>query len=284
MNKLKYAFFGSPEFAAIILKRVIEMGFPPEVVICNPDKPQGRKQILTPPPAKKVAEENGIKVWQPEKLTLEEFKKEVPGADFGIVAAYSKIIRDEVLKEMPHGVIGVHPSLLPYYRGATPIQSAILNGETKTGVTLYLMDKEVDHGPILSQIEAPIGPEDTFSTLIISLAGTSAELIQKTIGEWLNGGIKPQEQDHSKATLTKKFSRQDGFIEPEKITSPGLAHEINNRIRALNPEPGTWTYGNAFPDLNIPKEKTVKILDSEIINGNLRIKRIQIEGKTPRDI
>src|SRR3989338_5278870 len=154
---MKYAFFGTPEFAAIILEKLIKAGMPPALVVCNPDRPKGRKRVITPPPLKAriMNQESGIrdriKIIQPEKLEIRNWELEIEklgGIDFAIVAACAKIIPKNIIDTLPAKFLGVHPSLLPKYRGAPPIQSAILNGERKTGATLFLLDEKVDHGQI----------------------------------------------------------------------------------------------------------------------------------------
>ncbi|MDP2598520.1 MAG: methionyl-tRNA formyltransferase, partial [Candidatus Liptonbacteria bacterium] len=165
IHNSKYVFFGTPEFAAIVLDKLISAGFPPSAVVCNPDRPVGRKKIITPPATKSQIMVRGsrfmdeIKILQPEKLDS-GFEHQISNIkpEFGIVAAYAKIIPKNIIELFPKGVIGVHPSLLPKYRGASPIQSAILDGEKEAGVTLYLLDEKMDHGPILEQreLEFPI--------------------------------------------------------------------------------------------------------------------------------
>ena len=208
-----------------------------------------------------------------------------------MVAAYAKIIPKEVLGIPRLGTIGVHPSLLPKYRGTTPIQSAILNGDKDTGTTLYLMDEKVDHGPVLAQrelnYESP--KQNKFATgqvgimnyelLIQKLADLSADLLVKTLPKFVTGEIKPQVQDETLATYTKKFASEDAFIKPEDLeaaqtgNNPEIAALIDRKIRALNPEPGTWTTKN---------DKRIKLLRAETSNGILKIKEFQEEGQKPK--
>lgn len=289
MPNPKYVFFGSPEFAAIILRKLISAGYPPEIVICNPDRPVGRKKILTAPATKSVADAAGIKTWQPEILFPEEWAKNMPNVDFGVVAAYAKIIKHDILNKMPMGVIGVHPSLLPKYRGPSPIQTAILHGETETGLTLYLIDEKMDHGPILAEKKAGIEARDTAETLLPKLAETGAEMLLEIMPKLATGRIDPLPQNEDEATFTKKFTAEDAFINPEELISAlegdgDLAEKINNMVRAFYPEPGAWTYGSALPQLNIPQGKRVKILSSRIQDGKLKLKQIQLEGERPRNI
>jgi len=279
---MQFIFFGSPEFAKIILEKLINAAYIPAIVVCNPDRPVGRKKIITPPPVKVLAEKHNIKVYQPEKLEIKNFKLEIGEIDFAIVAAYAKIIKQEVLDIPKLGTIGTHPSLLPKYRGSSPIQSQILSGDQTIGTTLYLMDAGMDSGPILAQQKLNnYQLTDKFSDTLNKLANLSGDLLIETLPKFLTNEIKPQEQDHALATFTKKFTTQDAFIEPTGLETAinsggGIAEKIYNKIRALNPEPGTWT---------IKENKRMKILEAELTSGNkLKLKVIHFEGKLPQTI
>jgi len=278
---MKFVFFGTPEFAAIILEKLINAGYVPEAVVCNPDRPVGRKKIITPPPTKVLAEKYGIKIHQPETLANSKFEIRNSKLDFFVVAAYSQIIPKEILSIPRLGAIGVHPSLLPKYRGSSPIQSAILNGDEETGVSLYLMDDKMDHGQILSQrkLEFPIS-NFQFSILYQKLSELSADLLIETLPKFLNSEIKPLFQDESQSTYTKKFTTEDGRVDPEDLSAAqnGASLEkaimIERKIRALNPEPGVFTFIN---------EKRVKLLEAKISEGKIVIIKTQIEGKKPQE-
>jgi len=278
---MKFVFFGTPEFAAIILEKLINAGYVPEAVVCNPDRPVGRKKIITPPPTKVLAEKYGIKIHQPETLANSKFEIRNSKLDFFVVAAYSQIIPKEILSIPRLGTIGVHPSLLPKYRGSSPIQSAILNGDEETGVSLYLMDDKMDHGQILSQrkLEFPIS-NFQFSILYQKLSELSADLLIETLPKFLNSEIKPLFQDESQSTYTKKFTTEDGRVDPEDLSAAqnGASLEkaimIERKIRALNPEPGVFTFIN---------EKRVKLLEAKISKGKIVIIKTQIEGKKPQE-
>jgi methionyl-tRNA formyltransferase len=283
---MRYIFFGTPEFAAIILKKLIEAGFIPEAVVCNPDKPVGRKKIITPPPVKQLITNLKIQsaIFQPENLSDIKSQLSKINCQIFMVAAYAQIIPKEILEIPILGTIGVHPSLLPKYRGPTPIQTAILNGEEKTGVTLFLMDEKMDHGPIISNEKLVMSNEETTKTLTNKLAELGAELLIDFLKEHGNAQkdekINGVAQDESQATYTKKFSTEDAYLEPlnlEKAQNEGgeIAIQISRKIRALNPEPGTWTIKNG---------KRVKILEAKLINGKLKITKIQTEGKKPQII
>jgi len=296
---MNYVFFGSPKFAEIILNKLIISGFVPTAVVCNPDRPIGRKKVLTPPLTKILAQKHNIPVIQFEKLDIGDWKLEMGkikniNFDFFIVAAYSKIIPKEIINIPKLGVIGVHPSLLPKYRGATPIQSVILNGEKETGATLFLIDEKVDHGPILAQQKLEFSLSNfQFLTLLQKLGELSADLLIKTLPKFINGEIKPQEQNHNEATFTKKITTQDGFVRPEDLdeaqTKGGQkAVEIERKIRALNPDPGVWTLGlkslvsPAGRPLKMPENKRIKLLEGRLSpTGSLILTKIQIEGKRP---
>lgn len=269
-----YIFFGSPRFAEIILARLLHDGFFPSAVVCNPDRPVGRKGVSTPPPVKIVADKAGIPVLQYTKIDVhacEEIKKYMIPGCVGIVAAYSRILPSFLIGAFEKGIIGVHPSLLPLYRGATPIQSVLLNGETKTGVTLYLVDEQVDHGSILSSAEAPISNEDTYKTLEESLAQAGAELLIKTFPAYVDGDIIPIEQNHEKATYTKKFKTEDGFVDFGK-DDPRILYR---KIRALSHEPGVYAMQDG---------KRIKIQRARWEDGKVVITRIVQEGKKPKDV
>jgi methionyl-tRNA formyltransferase len=269
---MKYAFFGSPEFAKIVLEELIAAGFPPATIICNPDRPLGRKQIIAPPPTKILAERHGIPTVQPETLNIEIFKhlNITAKPDFGVVAAYSKILPQAVIDLFPKGIIGVHPSLLPKYRGATPIQSAILSGETETGTSLFMIDEKVDNGPILAQKSLPIEKND-YATLENRLAHLSGKLLVEILPDFLAKKVKARPQNNDEATFTKKFTTQDGQVDLAK-DNPEI---IERKVRALNPEPGVWTIQNG---------KRMKILKAKITENQLRLIEIQFEGGRPQKV
>jgi methionyl-tRNA formyltransferase len=279
---MKYVFFGTPEFAAIIVKRLCAAGMPPVAVVTNPDRPRGRKKIITPSPVKAVIMDcgPGVAVLQPEALD-ESFVAALRriGADFGVLAAYGAIIPRAVIDVFPNGIIAVHPSLLPEYRGATPIQAAILNGDAETGTTLFLMDERVDHAPVLARRTLPVAPSDTYDALMRALAALSADALLATLPRYAARDRMPIPQDESRATYTKKLSAQDGFVASADFAAarsgadPEKAEAIFRTVRALNPEPGAWTmYGG----------KRMKILEADLVSGKLVVKKIQFDGELPR--
>lgn len=282
-SPMKYVFFGTPDFAAIILGRLIDADMAPTVLVCNPDRPVGRDKIITPPLTKQLAQERGpdIKIFQPEdKKELVSMSDEIfNDVDFGIVAAYSQIISKEVINMTRLGIIGVHPSLLPKYRGSTPIQSVILGGDDKTGVTLYLLDEKVDNGPILANRELKM-ENQSYEELMRELAELSGDLLIEILPKFVSGNVEAVAQDGTLATLTNKFFTENAYIDPEDLAvaengDKGKASEISRKIRALNPEPGTYTFIDG---------KRTKLLAASIEGYKLVLKKIQKEGKTPIDL
>jgi len=258
---------GTPEFGEIILEGLVKNDYKPILVITAPDKSVGRKQILTSTPVKKIAKKYNIPVvHQPE-----EVKKIKP--DLIIVAAYGQILPKEILEIPKYGCLNVHPSLLPKYRGASPIQTTILNGDKETGVTIILMDEKMDHGPILGQRELEFSIFNfQFSKLHDKLAELGVKLLIETIPKWINGKIKPKPQDESKATYTKVLKKEDGKVDWSKS-----AQEIERQVRAFYPWPGAF-----FFIKHKGKILRVKILKADISKEDkLIIKKIQPEGKKP---
>ncbi|MDP4001729.1 MAG: methionyl-tRNA formyltransferase [bacterium] len=281
---MKIVFWGTSEFAVPALEALHGAGFD-LVVITMPDQPVGRKKILTPPPVKITAEKLGLKVLQPLKLKDDTFFEEFSALggpasggkfqppDFCVIAAYGKIIAERYINTPKYGFLNIHPSLLPKYRGPTPVQTAILNGDTETAVTIMQIDKDMDHGPIFIQNKYAIGPDDTFFELHDRLAQEGAKLLLEVIKNF--NTLTPQEQDHDQATFCKIFTREDAHIDWSRSQQ-----EIYNQIRALNPEPGTWT---TWPSsTNAPAGKQDKILNikkAALIDGKLSLITIQLEGK-----
>jgi methionyl-tRNA formyltransferase len=269
MANAPFIFFGSSRFAEIVLQGLLDVGFVPVAVVCNPDKPVGRKGIITPPPVKVLAQKHGIPVIQETNSSALSFHLSPFSCSFGIVAAYSRIIPSSLIELFPKGIIGVHPSLLPKYRGATPIQSAILDGEAETGVTLYLIDEKVDHGKILAYSKEHIANSMGYVELEETLAKMGAELLAKTIPAYLGGKIIPQEQDHAAATFTKKLKTEDGQVDLQ-ADDPLLVYR---KIKALNPEPGTYYE---------EKGKRIKVKEAHLEDGKVIITQIVEEGKKPQ--
>lgn len=236
-RNLRIIYMGTPEFSAIILEKMISTGYVPMTVVTAPDKPIGRKQIITPSPVKVLAEKNKIPVLQSENIRNLKLEIRNLQPELIILAAYGQIIPKDILDIPRYGSINVHPSLLPKYRGASPIQAAILNGDSETGVTIMLMDEKLDHGPILANSKCQIADNTTYKELHDKLAEIGAELLIETVSKWINGEIKAQPQDHSKATFTKIIKKEDGHINWHKP-----ADYIEKMCRAFNPWPSVYTY------------------------------------------
>ncbi len=296
-KELKIIFFGTPEFSVPAFRFLIENHYQILAAVTSPDKPIGRKKILTPPPIKIFAQQNNIPVFQPTSLKnpsassgqenefFKKFKELKP--DLCVIIAYGKIIPQNYLELPQYGFVNIHPSLLPKYRGPSPIQSAILNGEKETGVTIMLADEETDHGPILNSIKYEVPGIKYFKEIYQELAEIGAKLLIETLPGYINGAIQPKQQNHSEATFTKMINREDG-----RINWNQSAEQIYNQIRALNPEPGTWTKWNS-KILNIIaaepackgvpcKPGKVQIIDTQIAIATsaeyLILKSLQLEG------
>ncbi|MBU0731788.1 methionyl-tRNA formyltransferase [Patescibacteria group bacterium] len=257
-------FFGTPDFAIPSLKSLLDEGDFLITVITQPDKPVGRKKILTPPPVALLAKEKNLELHQPEKLSSDFIKNLKP--DLGIVVAYGKIIPQEILGIPTCGFINLHPSLLPDLRGPSPMQSALLNGYPETGITIMELDKGMDSGPILSQQIIKIPQNTDYPALSNICAQEGAELLVKTIKLYLKNSIKPQPQDGSKATFSKMIKREDGEIDIKKDEPV----EIMNKLRAYTPWPGIFFKW---------KDKRYKIKKAHLKGEELVIAEIQPEGK-----
>jgi methionyl-tRNA formyltransferase len=270
-NKTKIAFFGTPDISVIILKELKKAGLTPELVVTMPDKPVGRKLVLTSPPVKVWAKNNNVDFIQPNKLdgiTLNLLRDK--SFDLFVVASYGKILKKELLDIPKHGTLNVHPSLLPRLRGASPIISAILNDEKKTGVTIMLLDAGIDSGPILAQasIEAEPWPVNA-NELGKLLMREGGKMLTEVIPKWIAGEIKPEVQDQTKATFTKKITKEDGLIELD-----GDPYQNLLKIRAFVEWPGTYFFAKKND-----KQIRVKITDADLDDDKLKINKVIPEGK-----
>lgn len=230
-------FFGTPHFATTIVNALYAADYPIAAVVTQPDKAVGRKQVLTPPPVKVWAQERAIPYFQPKHLSDSELARlKTFGATLFVVAAYGLIFPTAFLTAPRYGSINVHASLLPKYRGPSPVSAAIKMGEKETGTTIMYMDPRLDTGPILAQATLPIAPTDTRATLSEKLATTGATLLVTTLPKYLAGKISMWTQDETKATQTHLLDRDDGQIDWERS-----AAEIERHVRAMSPWPGAWT-------------------------------------------
>ena len=244
---MRVVFMGTPEFAVPCLQKLIDCGHEVTGVFTQPDKPQGRKMILTPPPVKELAVANGIKVYQPVKMkdgtALEMLREADP--ELCIVVAYGKILPKEILEYPQYGCIKIHASLLPKLRGAAPIQWSVINGFEKTGVTSMQMDEGLDTGDMLIKGKIEIGENETAGELHDRLSQLGAEVLEKTIIALEKGELKPEKQNHEEFTYASMLSKE---LSPIDWTM--TAQQVHNKIRGLSP----WPSANA--KLN---GKTVKI-------------------------
>lgn len=289
MLNLKTIFFGTHEFATTILQGLIDSPtIDVELVITQPDKPVGRKQELQPSPVKLLAQKHGIRIDQPE--SLKSYNLEPNTYDLAITAQYGLIIPENIINSPKHGTLNVHTSLLPKYRGASPIQSAIINGESETGVTIMQMDKGLDTGPIILQKSLNIAPNDTYLMLDKKLAKIGILALLEAIPGYVLGDLQPKAQDESESTTCAQLTREDGKIDWQKTSA-----EIYNLYRGLTPWPGVWSVWNdkRLKLLQIkPGSRKLKPGEVNIENDSLyigtsdastEILELQLEGKQKMD-
>ncbi|TVX94157.1 methionyl-tRNA formyltransferase [Paenibacillus agilis] len=237
----KIVFMGTPQFAVTSLQMLLDEGYDVAAVVTQPDRPVGRKRVLTPTPVKQLAMEHGIQVWQPEKLrtseTVEDIRKLAP--DLIVTAAYGQILPKAVLDVPRYGCINVHGSLLPYYRGGAPIQRSIINGEAKTGVTIMYMAEGMDTGDMLTRVEVPITDEDNAGTMFEKLSVEGADLLRRTLPDLLAGKLTAEVQNHDLATYAPNLKRED-----ELIDWSNSSRALFNQVRGLVPYSGAFTTWN----------------------------------------
>ena len=288
---MKIVFMGTPDFASESLKALLSCPKHQVVgVISQPDRPVGRHQVLQPTATKQVAREAGIPVWQPERIKAEENLELLASLspDVIVVAAYGQILPKSILELPKYGCVNVHGSLLPAYRGAAPIQRALLEGNQTTGITTMQMDVGMDTGDILLQREIPITKEDTSGSLFEKLAALGGELLLETLDELEKGNITPKKQDESLATYAPMLKKEEGLLDFSRT-----AKELDCQIRAMDPWPGAYTFLSG---------KRIKILEAVLSDetgetglllpqkeavvcckeGALRILKLQPEGKKPQ--
>lgn len=266
---MKIAFFGTPAFAAEFLKGLInEPEFEIVAIVSQPDEPVGRKKILTAPPTKVVADEHNIPVFQPAKLKDGSFQTalKATGADIGVVVAYGRILPEAVLSMFQFGCINVHPSLLPKYRGPSPIIAAIANGDTETAVTVMKLVTEMDAGPILAQSAFKLAGDETQTSLTQKVVEIGVPLLVRTLKGFAGGTIAATEQDHTQATFCNLLTREDGIIDWS-----ASAETIDCKVRAYNPWPGTSSHGikifTVSMTLNTLEPGQVSIVDGRLFVG-----------------
>ncbi len=286
-------FMGTPEFAVPSLEGLVSSGHQVVAVYTQPDRPVGRGRSPAPSPVKKAALKLGLLIIQPTSLKSAEVVAQL--ADFQpdviVVAAFGQILPRSVLNVPKYGCVNVHPSLLPKFRGASPVAAAILAGEESSGVSIMLMDEGLDTGPVLAQAVVPISPQDNTGSLTEKLSHIAARLLQETLPRWLSGEITPQPQNGAEATYSGQFTKDDGRID---WRSPAV--DIWRRVRAFNPWPGCYTewQGKQLKILEavpLPGEGSLGIgkvisLDKKDAafgigtgDGILGVLKVQLEGK-----
>ncbi|MDE2399697.1 MAG: methionyl-tRNA formyltransferase [Patescibacteria group bacterium] len=290
-KKLNFVFWGTPDVASETLEILKSAGYIPSLIVTAPDRPQGRKMVITPPPAKVWAMENNIPYIQPEKLKEElgdifaissqadeprkailhqqdmRVSKNIP--ELFLVVAYGKIIPENILKLPKLGSINLHYSLLPKYRGASPVESAILNGDTETGVTIQQMEFKMDSGPIIAIDKTEIMPDEKSPELRKRLIKLGGELLVKTLPEFIAGTIKTTRQDETKATYCTKIKKEDGLID---LSDDSVKNY--NKFRAY----ATWPRTYFFKD-----GKRIIITKAKLENNQFIIEKIIPEGGKEMD-
>ncbi len=291
---MKLVFCGTPEFAVPTLRAVLAAGHEVSLVLTQPDRPAGRKLEMHVPPVKQLALHHGLQVLQPERIKHNEelrSRLEALQPEAILVVAYGRIIPDWMLALPRFGNLNLHGSLLPKYRGAAPIQWAVANGETETGVTTMRLDAGLDTGDILLEERVPIGPATTAADLFLSLAETGAGLMLRTLKGLAAGTLAPTTQDHAKATLAPMLTREDGRL----ALSERSAQQAYDRWRSFYPWPGAWdTFrGKRFlvHEVQPVLQDTEPLAPAELrFNGNailagaadnsvLELLEVQLEGK-----
>lgn len=313
MITIRVAYFGTPIFAANLLESLLkDTSLPIEIplVVTQPDRPVGKKQLITPSPVKEIAQTYSIDIYDrstksEELITIMQDKK----IDLVLLFAYGEIITSQLLSIPRFGFWNIHPSLLPLYRGASPIAFPLLTGETKTGVSLMLMDEKLDHGPIIRQIEHEITPKIVRSELEETLTNTAIEMVQEEFTKLGSTEQMPilNHQEHSQATFTTMLHKNDGYIPYDEllhavkgrktayiphllqkyidknsnISIPNIpsTERIYNLYRALHSWPGIWT-----KVMTNGQEKRLKITNCSFNNGRLCINKLQLEGKNEVDM
>lgn len=235
---MRIVFMGTPEFSVAFLRHLHQGAHEIVAVVTQPDRPAGRGRHLQPSPVKAFALELGIPVLQPENMKDPQFEEEMRDldADLSVVVAFS-ILPKSVLATTKHGAVNLHGSLLPRYRGAAPVQWAVANGDHKTGLTVFLLDEKMDHGPILVQEHLEIGPDDTGSDILHRMEPLGCQALDKALAGVDSGAIHPLSQNHAAACPAPKLKKEDGCLDWSRT-----AQDLHNRIRGFYPWPGGYTY------------------------------------------
>ncbi|MEI6305170.1 MAG: methionyl-tRNA formyltransferase [Candidatus Taylorbacteria bacterium] len=277
-----FAYFGSSSFSVYVLDELIGLGIKPTLVITTPDKPQGRKLVLQPNVVKSWAIKNDVDFLDAGKLDPEfisrlKMKCEESGIDLFVVASYGKIIPHGILSIPEKGTLNIHPSLLPRYRGASPLPTAMLEDTKETGITIMKLDDQMDHGPIVAQEPVVIVEWPIYEVFEENMARIGAKLLAKTLPRWISGEIKSVDQNHAAATYTKKIQKEDAFIDSDVLNLDNITSEdqytIYRKIQAYH----EWPQAYFLVDKNGDKMR-VKIVTASFVNGKLLILRVIPEG------
>lgn len=289
---MKVIFFGTPLFAAKVLEELVRANVNVVAVISRTDKPKGRSDAPVPTPVKEVAQRHHIPVYQPEKVSSEDFKPILASldADLFVVVAYGEILKQHVLNAPKLGCINVHASLLPKYRGAAPIQQAIINGETESGISIMYMVKKMDAGDVISKVVVPITDNMTFGELEEKLCEAGCRELLAALDKFKNGPVQGTPQNEDEVTFAHKIELEDCQI---NWNLP--AKQIHNLIRGVNPYPGAWTNVSVrgqqkrlkiFSSKTLEKSGTpgsIFFLNGEPIifcgTGSVCLNEVQLEGK-----
>ncbi len=294
--RARILYMSTPEFGVPTLHRIVEAGYEVVGVVCQPDKPAGRGQRLTAPPIKQVALTLGLPVLQPPSLRTSEALQLLAGTqpDLILVAAYGQYIPEPICRLAPRGALNLHPSLLPRWRGASPVPAAILAGDTETGVTIQFVAAEMDAGDILAQVKTPIGPDENAGELLARLATLGATVMVETVGRWLRGEITPWPQDPTSVTWCGRLTKEEGLLDWHRP-----ATLLARQVRAFSPWPGAYTFwqgrqltilaASALPadQINAAAGEVIALGDAAAVgaaDGALLLRQVQLAGKQPLPI
>lgn len=292
---MNVVFMGTPDFAVPVLDKLIEMQCSVSLVVTQPDRPKGRKKILTAPPVKEAAIRHGLPVFQPEKIKNEYKQVQDAAPDIIVTAAFGQILPKEVLEIPKLGAINVHASLLPKYRGGAPIHQSIIDGEKETGITIMYMVEKLDAGDMLMQRAIPIEPEDTTGTMHDKLSSLGAEMIEEIIPQLEEGRVSPEMQNEKEVTFAPNIKKEQEIIDWNKT-----ALQVHDQVRGLVPWPVAYTEigESRFKvwETEVSAESTEaapgtvletngKLLKVACLHGTvIGLKRVQPSGKKPMDI
>ena len=291
---LRIVFFGTPAFAVPTLRRLLDSAHPVVAVVTQPDRPRGRGQRVSDSPVKSLAQTRDLPILQPTRLRDPLFAEALRrlNPDLGVVAAYGKLIPEETLVVPRHGMINVHASLLPKYRGAAPVHRAVIDGEAETGVTIMRVEKMLDSGPMMAKVKRPIGPDETSDVIERDLAEMGAELLVQVVDQIAAGTQQEELQDFMVCSYAPRLTKEEGLIDWSLPAS-----YIHNRVRGLYPWPHAYTYldGTRLIVLNTRVDEaptaappgtivTASRDDLHVATGHegrIAIDRIQLEGGRP---